>query len=575
MVLVNVLSLLSPLILQRIVDDGITPKVGGVIASGVAMLLGTALLRALASFVQTYLGELVSQDVAFDLRNKIFGKLTNMSFSQFDQQQTGQMMTKVTNDVDTLRQFLGNGLLQLVGAFITLIVAAVLLLRINVQLGLIELASIPFMFAVLGVFLATARPLFTASQVALGKLNTVLQENLAGMRLVRAFAREPHETARYGTINEEYREINMQAARRISLTFPSLFLIINIATLAVLMVGGRQVIGGDIPLGQLVAFNSFLAALLQPVFQFGFLSAQVARAGVSAERIFDVLDSESEVKDRPNAKPLANVKGRVEFRDVSFRFAGAERNTLSNVSFVAEPGETIAILGRTGSGKSSVINLIPRFYDVRSGAVLIDGVDVRDYTLKSLRDALGIVLQDVVLFSGTLRDNLKYGAQNANDAQMIEAAKIAQAHDFIQQMPQGYDTVIGERGVGLSGGQKQRVSIARTLLSKPNILVFDDSTSSVDAETEYQIQQALDSLVKGRTSFIIAQRISTIRNADRILLIDDGRLVAQGKHEDLLRDDALYGEILDSQVLGIKKPDAIAPTAAMAGRGRPQMRASA
>ena len=550
MVLVNVLGLASPRIQGAIIDAGITPKALDVIAQGVALLLGAALVRALFNFAQTYLAEQISQNVAFDLRNQIFNKLTSLSFSYHDQQQTGQLMTRVTSDVDVLRQFIGGGLLQLIGSVIVLVAAAVILIGLNLQLALIELAAIPVIFFILGFFIARVRPLFNRSQVVLGRLNTVLQENLAGIRVVRAFAREPYETARYSEENGQLRDVNIEASKRISLSFPALFLVVNLATLAVILVGGLQVINNALSIGLLVAFNQYLAALLQPVFAFGFLSASISRAQVSAERIFEVLDTENDVRERPGAQALPAVQGRVEFKRVTFKFAGADRNTLSDVSFVAQPGTTVAIVGKTGSGKSSIINMIPRFYDPKAGQVLIDGVDVRDVTLDSLRAAIGIVLQDTILFSGSIRNNIAYGRQDATDEEVVAAAQAAQAHEFISAMPQGYNTLVGERGVGLSGGQKQRIAIARTLLLKPAILIFDDSTSSVDAETEYQIQTALDELMQGRTSFVIAQRISTVRNAELILVLDNGQLVAHGRHEDLLRTSNLYGEILDSQILG-------------------------
>ncbi|HEX5688799.1 MAG TPA: ABC transporter ATP-binding protein, partial [Roseiflexaceae bacterium] len=360
------------------------------------------------------------------------------------------------------------------------------------------------------------------------------------------------------------------------------FLIANLGTLAVIWLGGQQVIGGTLSIGELVAFNTYLTLLLMPIMMLGMIAAQISRAGVSAERIFEVLDTQSEVVDRPGAPPLANVRGRVAFEHVWFGYAltkderakiedgGAPKPDvrasngaapmmrpptddgfiLKDVSFVAEPGQTVAIMGQTGSGKSTIINLIPRFYDAVGGRVTIDGQDVRDVTLESLRDQIGIVLQDTTLFSGSIRDNIAYGRPDASDADVEAAARAAQAHDFIAGFPDGYATIVGERGIGLSGGQRQRIAIARALLRDPRILILDDSTSAVDAETEYQLQQALNRLMKGRTSFVIAQRISTVRSADLILLLDRGRIVAQGTHDELLRESALYGEIIDSQFGG-------------------------
>lgn len=547
LVLATVASLVAPRLIQRAIDDGIMVKNMDVILLVVLGLIGAALIKGVCSFLQNYMAERASQNMAYDLRNEIFNKITELSFSFHDQQQTGQLMTRVTSDVDVLRQFIGQGFLQLLGSVIILIAAAVLLLRANWQLALIEIASIPIIFVLLGFFIQRVRPLFGIAQGKLGQLNTILQENLAGIRVVRAFAREPHEVQRYTAINEELKGINIDVTRRFSLNFPMVFMVVNMTTLLIVLIGGVQVINSQISVGELVAFNSYLAILIQPIFQFGFLAASVSRAVVSAERVFEVIDAKSEVAEKTNAAKLPAVKGRVEFKEVTFRFAGAEKPTLNKISLVAEPGQTIAIMGKTGSGKSSIINLIPRFYDPQQGQILIDGHDVKDVTLDSLRGAIGMVLQDTVLFGGSINDNIAYGRPEASMDDVIAAAKAAQAHDFIAQFPEGYNTIVGERGIGLSGGQKQRIAIARALLVDPRILILDDSTSAVDAETEYQIQQALDQLMKGRTTFVIAQRISTVRDADKIVLLDNGSIVAQGTHEELLEKSALYGEIIDSQ----------------------------
>jgi ATP-binding cassette, subfamily B, multidrug efflux pump len=308
------------------------------------------------------------------------------------------------------------------------------------------------------------------------------------------------------------------------------------------------VIGGNLTLGELVAFNGYLSFLMFPIFMLGMIAASMTRAAASAQRVFEVLDAESEVRDNPDAMTLPPIVGRVEFDNVSFRYAGAEHDALSGIDFVAEPGQTVAIVGSTGAGKSTIISLIPRFYDISSGRVIVDGHDVRDVTLESLRSQMGMVLQDTVLFSGSIRDNIAYGRPDATQDEVEAAARVAQAHDFILEQPDGYETQIGEGGVGLSGGQAQRVAIARAILLDPRVLILDDSTSSVDAETEYHIQRAMDKLMEGRTSFVIAQRISTVRSADRILLLDGSRLVGSGTHEELLATSALYGEIVSSQL---------------------------
>ena len=550
LVLVSVANLLSPQVLRIVIDRGITGKDTGALAWATLALIGIAAVRGLFSFTQGFWSEKASQAVAYDFRNVLFAKLQQLSFSYHDQAQTGQLMTRITNDVEQVRTFLGMGLLQMVSVITLLAGSLVALFSMNWRLALIVLLTLPAMGVVLTQFMRVIRPMFSQVQAKLGALNTVLQENLAGVRVVQAFAREPYEAARYQALNEDLLEANVRTIRAMSSNFPLIFLIANLGTLAVIWIGGYQVIGGALSLGELVAFNTYLGLLIMPIMMLGMIAGQLSRAAVGAERIFEVLDAPNEVRDRPGARPLPAVAGRVVFEDVSFRYAGGERQVLDHVSFTVEPGQTVAIMGQTGSGKSSIINLIPRFYDVTDGRVTVDGHDVRDVTLESLRGQIGLVLQDTTLFGGTIRDNIAYGRPDATDAEVEAAARAAQAHDFIAQFPDGYATVVGERGVGLSGGQRQRIAIARALLCNPHILILDDSTSAVDAETEYQIQQALAQLQRGRTAFVIAQRISTVRHADLILLLDRGRIVAQGRHDDLLRESALYGEIIDSQFGG-------------------------
>jgi ATP-binding cassette subfamily B protein len=451
--------------------------------------------------------------------------------------------------VETVRAFTGNGILQLLNAVVMLIGSATILLITNWKLALVALLIIPAILGVFLFFLTKIGPRFRIVQQKLGNLNTVLQENLAGVRVVKAFVREPYEQERYRNANNSLLQENLAVVRGTSLTFPLIFFISNLGTLAVIWLGGEQVIGGSLSIGELVAFTSYLSFLLLPVFILGSTITSLSQSAASAHRIFEIIDTPIEVKDKPDAVILPPTQGSVIFEDVSFRYAGSETLSLTDVSFVAEPGQTVAILGRTGSGKSTIINLIPRFYDVTSGSISIDGFDVRDVTLESLRSQIGIVLQESTLFSGTIRENIAYGRSNATEEEVEEAAKAAQAHDFITGFPDGYTTIVGERGVGLSGGQRQRIAIARALLLNPPLLILDDSTSAVDAETEYRIQQALQHLMANRTSFIIAQRISTVRNAGKILLIDGGHLVAQGTHEVLQQTSCLYCELLESQLM--------------------------
>jgi ATP-binding cassette subfamily B multidrug efflux pump len=553
LLLVTFTNLINPQILRIVIDQGITLRNLTAILFASLALLAVAGLRDLFTFTQSYWSERASQSAAFEMRNAIFTRLENLSFSYHDRAQTGQLMTRVTSDVDTVRNFTGSGILQLLNAVIMLVGSAIILLVTNWKLALIALAIVPAILSVFLFFLQRIGPRFRIVQQKLGNLNTILQENIAGIRVVKAFVREPYEVMHYRKANDDLLRENLVITRASSLAFPLIFLIANLATLGIIWIGGRQVIGGTLSVGELVAFNSYLSFLLIPVFILGSTLTSLSQSAASAHRVFEVIDAPIEVADKPDAIALPPLQGHVVFENVTFQYASSEMHSLNDISFVAEPGQTVAILGRTGSGKSTIINLIPRFYDVHEGRVTIDGYDVRDVTLASLRTQIGLVLQETVLFSGTIRENIAYGRPAASDAEIEEIARMAQAHEFIMGFPDGYATVVGERGVGLSGGQRQRIAIARALLLNPALLVMDDSTSAVDAETEYQIQQALQRLMVNRTSFIIAQRISTVRNADLILLIDGGRLVAQGKHEDLL-GNGLYCELIESQLISDEQP---------------------
>ena len=544
-------NLVTPLLIARAIDDGIRPGNLNVILAIVGGLVGVALARGLFTFLQGYLAERASQGVAYDLRNALFERIGRLSFSYYDRVQTGQLVTRLTNDVEQIRTFTGSGVVQLGNAAVMLVGTTFLLFYLDWRLALVALAIIPPIIFVLVRFVQKIRPLFGQVQQTLGRLNTVLQEDLSGVRVIRAFAREDYETERYRNVNDELLNKNLETVKTFSNNFPIIFLLSNLGTLAIVLFGGLQVIGGGLSIGELVAFNSYLAFLLQPILTIGFLSASISRAGASSLRVFEVLDAEVEVRDKPDATPLPPIRCRVEFEGVGFRYPGSEREILKDISFCIEPGQTVAILGTTGSGKSTLVNLIPRFYDVTSGGVKLDGHDVRDVTLSSLRSQIGIVLQETRLFSGSVRDNIAFGKPDATDEEVHEAARDAQADEFIRDLPEGYDAVIGERGLGLSGGQRQRVAIARALLVDPRLLILDDSTSAVDAETEARLGETLDRLMRerSRTVFVIAQRVSTVRDADLILVLDEGRIAARGTHEELRRDSELYNEILGSQLV--------------------------
>lgn len=539
----------TPQLFRWAIDQGISQQNLRIVLYSAGWMVLAAIARGLFNFGQSFWAEAASQGVAYDLRNKIFSKIQTLSFSYHDQSQTSQLLIRVTSDIEQIRTFLSTSLMQVISAVVTLVSIAVILLVMNWRLALITLMVVPMAGWLMARFLSQNSQLFRQVQEQLGDLNTVLQENLLGVRVVKAFVRESTETGRYTRFNHALVKTNMKTIHAIRNTFPFIFLLSNLVTVVVVGYGGAAVIGGRFSIGELVAFNSYLLLLLQPILLIGFAAPAIAQAAASAERVYEVVDATVEIRDRPGATPFSTCKGRVTFENVSFRYPGATTEAIKDVSFETKPNELIAILGMTGSGKSTIMNLIPRFYDVTSGAVRIDGRDVRDFTLASLRSHISIVFQETTLFSGTLRENIAYAKPDAALEQVIEVAQTAQIHDFIASLPHGYETVVGERGVGLSGGQKQRIAIARTLLADYSILILDDSTSAVDAKTAAQIQAELDNLMRHKTcnAFVIAQRISTVRNADRILLIDKGRLVAQGTHETLMQYP-LYEAILESQV---------------------------
>jgi ATP-binding cassette, subfamily B, multidrug efflux pump len=560
LIMVSAANLVAPQMIRLAIDGGIAQHRRNDLILAVLGLIAVALVRGMFNFLQGFLAERASQGVAYDLRNALFAQIERLSFSYYDRVEAGQLLTRVTNDVEQIRTFAGSGIVQLASALVMLVGSTILLLLLNWQLALVALATIPPLFVLLLAFVRRIGPLFGQVQQMLGRLNGVLQEDLAGIRVIRAFSREEYETARYRAVNDELLDKNLQTIRVFATNFPFIFFFANLGTLAVVWFGGWQVIGGRLTVGSLVAFNTYLGFLLFPILTIGFQAAGISRAGASALRVFDVLDAPLDVHDAPDAVALPVITGRVAFDDVHFRYPGSEREILRGVTFAVEPGQTVAILGTTGSGKSTLINLLPRFYDVTGGAVTVDGHDVRRVTLSSLRSQIGIVLQETLLFSGTVRDNIAYGKPDATHVEVEAAARAAQAEGFIQALPDGYETIVGERGVGLSGGQRQRIAIARALLVDPRLLILDDSTSAVDAETESLIQEALDRLMRDsrHTAFVIAQRISTVRDADLILVLDEGTIAAQGTHATLLRDSPLYNDILGSQLI----PDTAAPVAA-------------
>ncbi|MGD0803973.1 MAG: ABC transporter ATP-binding protein [Candidatus Bathyarchaeia archaeon] len=544
-------DLTLPTLIQRIIDDGIVPKNLGVIAFTAALMIALALFEAVATIGNTFLAVRVAQSLAADVRSAAFHKIQKFSFGNLDRFQTGQLIVRLTSDVNTVQMMVMMGLRMFIRAPIMIVGSIIIMFLINAELAKIVLLLLPFTILLAGVFVFKAQPMFLGVQKRLDKLNTVLQENLAGVRVVKAFVRQDHEAQRFEKANEDLTSKSANVLMVFAILFPTMLLIVNLAILCVVWFGGLEVIGGRFSVGDIVAFANYLLTAIMPLLFFAMMASQLSAANASALRIYEILDSEPEVQEKPDAKQLMDVKGRVVFEDVSFSYSGdLSEPVLQNISLVAEPGQTVAILGATGSGKSTIIDLIPRFYDVTKGKLTVDEVDVRDVTLESLRSNIGVALQDAILFSGSIRDNIRYGKPEASEEEVIAAAKAAQAHEFIMSFPNGYDTDVGERGAGLSGGQKQRISIARALLVQPKILILDDSTSSVDVETEAKIQEQLDRIMENRTSFIIAQRISTVLKADKIVVLEKGRIAAEGTHNELMNSSPIYREIYDSQLGG-------------------------
>jgi ATP-binding cassette subfamily B protein len=586
LLLATIIDLTIPELIRRVIDCGIRAGTASAQAraacpmvadpmqiaySAVALIIGLTMVKGLLQFGQGYLGEYGAQGIAYDLRNEIYRHLQNLSFSWHDRAQTGQLMARATSDVEQLRNFTGRAVLQLAQFIVMGGGITVVLFVTNWKLALVSLLCVPLLFRTIQQYNSSVRPLFRQIQEEMAVLAAIIQENLAGAKVVKAFAREPNEIKRFNFQNDYLQTRYVAAAQIQSFTNPLMDVIANLGTVLVLWFGGYLVITGEMSIGQLVAFNTYLLLIVRPVRRLGFLIGQSSRAIAAGERIFEILDAPIEVRDRPGATPLPQIRGEVVFDRVWCSYYGGEP-VLREVSFRAEPGQVVALLGATGSGKSTIVHLIPRFYDVGQGRVLIDGHDVRDVQLLSLRRQVGMVLQDTTLFTGTIRDNIAFGAPNATDEQVIAMAKAARAHDFIMHFPDGYKTRVGERGMTLSGGQKQRIAIARALLLDPRILILDDFTSAVDTETEALIREALEVLMEGRTTFVIAQRVSTVLNADQIIVLDHGEIVGTGRHEELLESNPIYAEVYRLQLVDetVKETLGEEELAALAGGRRPE-----
>jgi len=554
MLAITGLTLAVPQFIRWIVDRGIGGGDLQLLAIAVAALLGLTLLKGALTYWQGRWSETASQSVAYDLRNGLHRQLLALSFSYHDRSETGQLLSRALQDVERVRFLTGRAVLRIVEASVLLLGTAVALMIMNPLLALLALATMPLLAYRAFTFGRRYRPVSRAIQNQLAVLTTLLEQNLRGARVVKAFAQEQPEIARFERANDRWFDLSAKGAWLQATTLPLLDLISNIGTVFIIWYGGLLVIRGQLTVGELVAFSTYMGQLAPPVRRLGTILPNVAEAAAAGERIFEILDAAPEVADAPDATPLPQVQGDVRFEGVSFAYFGRHQ-VLHDISFEAKPGQVIALLGATGSGKTSIINLLPRFYDPTAGRITIDGYDIRGVTLASLRDQISTVLQETTLFATTVRENIAFGRPDASFEELVAAARSAQAHQFIEGLPEGYETLVGERGVTLSGGQRQRVAIARALLKDPRILILDDATASVDTQTEHLIQLALRELMRGRTSFVIAQRLSTLRAADLILVLERGRIAASGTHEQLLRASGLYAEIAARQL----RPEEQAP----------------
>ena len=544
------MDLTIPRLVQRIIDDGIYMDNMSVITNTTLTMLGISFLSTLFSIGNNTLSVRVGEAFARDLREAIFIKIQELSYGNLDRLKTGDLIVRLTSDIGVLQQTyrmsmrIGlRGPLLIIGSIILMVTTDA-----NLTLKIVPLLVLTVVLIIL--FILKLGPIFQQLQKKLSNVNSVLQENIAGVRVVKTFVRREHEENRFEMVNSDYTGIHVKLMRYVSIIFPTLSFLINMGVLLIVWVGGRQAISGVLTVGGIVAFSNYLMMSMGPLLIMAMLANVVASGMASAERIDEVLTAIPEVKESENSIQMpARIKGKVQFENVSFYYGGnCEEKVLDGIDLVAEPGQNVAILGATGSGKSTLINLIPRFYDVSEGRILIDGVDVRKVENKSLLAHIGITPQETILFSGSIRDNICYGKPDAKESEIIQAAKTAQAHEFIMALQDGYDTSVAARGVNLSGGQKQRIAIARAILIKPEILILDDSTSSVDVETETRIQDALEELIKDSTTFVVAQRISTVLRADKIVVIDRGKIAAQGTHQELMKSSPIYREIYDSQL---------------------------
>lgn len=548
MILECISDIVQPILMSNIVDIGIANmNLSYTVKTGIFMIL-IALLAACTGILNAIFSSKAAVGFATELRKSLFKRVQSFSFSNIDEFSTASLITRLTSDITQLQNVVTMGLRIFIKAPFMLVFAAIMAVSINKDLALILVCSIPILFIGIMFILKKGFPMFSIMQQKLDKVNESIRENLTNVRVVKSFVRQDYEKQKFKKSNDDLTNSTMKAMNIVIVNMPLMMFVMNFTTIAVIWFGGKQIAVGDFEVGKLMAFINYIFHILMSLMMVSMTLIMFSRAGASSKRILEVLNTESDIADSPNAKDIKVSKGKIEFKNVSFKYnKDNEEYTLKDINFTVNAGEILAIVGATGSAKTSLVQLIPRLYDVTEGQVLVDDVDVRDYKIKNLRDGVGMVLQKNVLFSGTIKENLKWGNENAADDQIVEVCKDAQANDFIMSFTDKYDTDLGQGGVNVSGGQKQRLCIARAMLKKPAILILDDSTSAVDTATEAKIRESFNDNLKGTTKIIIAQRISSVVSADKILVVDDGKIVGIGNHKELLENNQTYQEIYYSQ----------------------------
>ncbi|MFE7151674.1 ABC transporter ATP-binding protein, partial [Heyndrickxia sporothermodurans] len=547
LIIVTAITIIYPIILQLTIDEVIYDKKYEMIpylSIGFVILM---LVKGVATFIQQYTGDLFGITSVYRLRNELYKKLQFQPFRYYDNAKTGDLMSRLTADVEGFRFFLSFGFSEALRFILILGISFSVMFYYSVSLTLMTMIMLPFLAISVYKFDKVVHPAFRGIRKSFGKLNTNVQENISGINTVKSLSREDFQTSKFNFSNDDYRDQQISTANIWAKYFPLMELIGNLGIIILLAYGGFLVINGSLKPGELVAFYSLLGYILMPIINLGFTINLFSQSKASGERLLEILEADNEIVDIQDAFEAERFKGEVEFQDVTLQYFGDENAAIKNINFKAEPGKVIGLIGATGSGKTSITQLMTRFYEPVSGTVLIDGKPVNEYSIQSLRSNIGIVLQESFLFSSTIKANIAYGRPHATMEEIVEAAKRAQAHDFIMELPDGYDTMLGERGLGLSGGQKQRIAIARAICLNPSILILDDATSAVDMDTEFKIQEGLRQVMKDRTTFIIAHRISSLKHADEILVLENGKIVERGIHDDLLANGGPYERIYKIQ----------------------------